>query len=244
MDLITLYKNPNFGFHKMAKQAIKAYVQKKPFLMAMPETIDITKKDFKSRYTIFIKLDKDIDKDIIEWLSDVKENFNNAAVKSIIRGSLIGVSAYGCLKNDMDRIESDKLNLKYANLSDMILSPIEKKVSKKKIKLNKKNFSKDIHKNILGLNEKDKTNDEKEMIISKRKDKEINNNKENSDIIDNNSNVKSEIKTEQISEDNKINVYDMDGFNLNGFSDIKPVEKKQEDDFDLFGDISQMMSNF
>ena len=63
MDLITLYKNPNFGFHKMAKQAIKAYVQKKPFLMAMPETIDITKKDFKSRYTIFIKLDKDIDKD-------------------------------------------------------------------------------------------------------------------------------------------------------------------------------------
>lgn len=141
IDLVTLYKNPDFGFQKALKQAVRAYVRGVPYLIYTPVTQDVSQKDFKYGYQIFITFDEEYDADIIEWLKTLKPRSLTKALKSILRGSLIGPIAYGCFKTDNDRKKSDDINRKIkeliesGNLNELISTPPvrkERSYSKKK----------------------------------------------------------------------------------------------------------------
>lgn len=136
IDLVTLYKNPEFGFQKALKQAVRAYVRGTPYLIYAPQTQDISKKDYKYGYQIFITFDEKYDADVIEWLKTLKPRCFTKALKTILRGSLIGPVAYGCFKTDEDRQRSDSINQKIKDiisegkLNEIISSPPLRKETK------------------------------------------------------------------------------------------------------------------
>ena len=68
IDLVLLYKNPIFGFQKAIKQAIRAYVREQPYFIFVPETFDISDKQFKYSYQAFLDFDEDDDADVLAWL--------------------------------------------------------------------------------------------------------------------------------------------------------------------------------
>lgn len=119
IDLVLLYKNPTFGFQKAIKQAIRAYVREQPYFIFVPETFDISDKQFKYSYQAFLDFDEDDDADVLAWLKTLQDRSRNKAIKSVLRGCIIGNLAYGCAKSDDDRLVSNKIN---AILKDAILS--------------------------------------------------------------------------------------------------------------------------
>ena len=65
IDLVLLYKNPTFGFQKAIKQAIRAYVREQPYFIFVPETFDISDKQFKYSYQAFLDFDGDVMSDML-----------------------------------------------------------------------------------------------------------------------------------------------------------------------------------
>ena len=104
IDLVLLYKNPTFGFQKAIKQAIRAYVREQPYFIFVPETFDISDKQFKYSYQAFLDFDEDDDADVLAWLKTLQDRSRNKAIKSVLRGCIIGNLAYGCAKSDDDRL--------------------------------------------------------------------------------------------------------------------------------------------
>jgi hypothetical protein len=148
IDLVLLYKNPTFGFQKAIKQAIRAYVREQPYFIFVPETFDISDKQFKYSYQAFLDFDEDDDADVLAWLKTLQDRSRNKAIKSVLRGCIIGNLAYGCAKSDDDRLVSNKINviLKDAilsgNISNVIYEPPVRR--EKRIKNNNKNQEKHL----------------------------------------------------------------------------------------------------
>ena len=114
----------------------------------MPETFDISDKQFKYSYQAFLDFDEDDDADVLAWLKTLQDRSRNKAIKSVLRGCIIGNLAYGCAKSDDDRLVSNKINviLKDAilsgNISNVIHEPPVRR--EKRTKNNNKNQEKHL----------------------------------------------------------------------------------------------------
>ncbi len=97
MDLIMLYRNKNFSFGSAVKASLKAYANGDP-LYFLPPPPDSEPKDLPPNYRILVTLDEDKDADILTMLKKTKDRHMNAAIKSILRGSMLGSYAYGCMR--------------------------------------------------------------------------------------------------------------------------------------------------
>ena len=100
LDLITLYKNPDFSLPYAIKKALNAYVRSETLYIKQPKAfeLDPTKKIPKI-VQMHINLNPDTDNDIILWLKDIKEGYRNSILKNLIRGYLIGPCIYPYRKN-------------------------------------------------------------------------------------------------------------------------------------------------
>lgn len=97
MDLIVLYLNKEFGFIKALRRALHCY-GKESFLFMAPNLEEFGKdREIKYAYRMELKLNEEKDADIIELLNRVKPLYRNAFIKSVMRGSMIGAYAYGCM---------------------------------------------------------------------------------------------------------------------------------------------------
>ena len=110
IDLVSLYKSSNFNFHEAVRRSLRAYVRHEPYFMYMPKLEKEPKEDYKYVYQCSIKLDDEKDADVIEFLNTrVKKAKRTAAVKAILRGSLIGTVAYACFE-DVDGQEDEDVH--------------------------------------------------------------------------------------------------------------------------------------
>lgn len=203
MDLLVLYKNKNFGFQKALKKALKAYIHKEPYLVYQPETQDFSKADFKYSYQTFLILDDVYDKEIIDWLKNVKKNHRNILLKTILRGSIVGPLAYGCMEGDDDRMEHNLLLQRIkTNVPNLLASPKRRQVSATNKKKNSSTVS-DIKKPLTGTTT--------EQII-KPIAKELKNNNESNTIKE----VTVSATTEDLSNISENNEDDFDLFSSAG----------------------------
>lgn len=111
MDLLALYKNPEFGFQKATREALRAYIRRQPYLIYQPvANKDLSEMEFKYGYQFFLALDDNLDADIINWLKiNIKPRMQNSFIKSVLRGAMIGPSVYACAVNDDERIYMNEL---------------------------------------------------------------------------------------------------------------------------------------
>ena len=248
IDLVTLYKNPDFGFQKALKRALKAHVNNRPFVIFPPVSVDVTHKDFKYVYQLFLNFDEEDDADIIEWLSNVKYRKRNEAIKSLLRGCVLGSFSYSCMANDEDRIITDKIN---KTIHDCIIENMPNDIEifneapkRREVRFKRNNNNKAVKR----LVKTDKT-------ISQQKNKEAVSNIKRSDLTEK-STVKSadkfikqtdnekEIKTKQ----GDINDSDRNNRNneINNNSNKNNEDGKinNNDDFDLFASAGSLINQF
>lgn len=110
MDLLALYKNPEFNFQFVVHEALKAYVRGKPYFIYVPKCDkDLADYEFKSIYQFSIDLDAETEADVIEWIESAQNSYQNALIKSVLRGCLVGTSAFACVCDDNDRIKANSI---------------------------------------------------------------------------------------------------------------------------------------
>ena len=224
MDLLLLYKNKNFGFAKAVKHALHAYIAKEPFLFYPPETVDIHNFKFKSVYKTTIFLTEGKDDDIIEFKKKVKDLHLNIAVKSILRGSMVGPYVYGCFKSDDDRIACENIYEKIREKDELSVPPVRNKA--KQHSINRKN---NLQK-LLGDNVEEKEIKE----FTKRK---VENNQKSLEKIPEEKDV-----IENIKEDS--NTYNKENnMTSNKIIENENIEDTKEDDaYDFFGELFNMQN--
>lgn len=131
MDLLTLYKNSNFGFLKATKAALKAAASGKIYQFWIPKSDKpLNNFNFKYVYQAFVYLDEKEDKDIIDWLSKVKKGYRNSLIKMVLRSSMIGPAYYACFADDNIRMICD--DIYDTNYSKYEIAPKKKKDKMKK----------------------------------------------------------------------------------------------------------------
>lgn len=126
IDLVILYRNKDFGFHKCMRRALKSHIHNEPYFVLPPTSSDVSKKEYKYVYQLFITFDEDKDADIIEWFSHIKKGGRNEAIKSLMRSCILGSFSYGCMIDDADRKNTDDINtLFFKTLEDnpMVFAP-------------------------------------------------------------------------------------------------------------------------
>ena len=192
IDLISLYKNPNFKFNKNMKLALKAFINKEQIKIEVPEykpinVNEILKPRLIGKRTsyfpyilIHLSLNEDTDKDIIELLDHIKPGRMNGFLKNILRSNLTYC-------NYSPYIEGEFLN-KYNFNSTVSKSFINKEEIKKDKEKNDKENKKEYRKS---NKDEEKKNIEKAM----KKEVEI----EESEIKENEKIIEDERKNALIS---------------------------------------------
>lgn len=269
MDLVTLYKNPNFSFQKALKLALKSYVNHKPCFILPPATVDVSNYNFKSIYQLFFNFDEEKDADIIEWFKTIKDGKRTAAIKSVLRGSMIGPFAYGCCSSDTDMQVTNSIDeqmknrlltlIKAQNGDDVIFydPPVRRKP-----KYERKRKIQDKDKSTDNKNTTNRVISKKQSPVKKTENmvKYVNNMTDearpvtqdkpapiaiDSPVLPDKTNI------ENVSE-SPVKEKIQEGFDFNGFGDFgsfgdtaaEENNKNDEDDFDLFSSIDSMLGQF
>lgn len=134
MDLVTLYKNPNFGFRKVLIKAIYSYATGHPYIISAPATYNAADKNFKSRYRIELNFDEQKDSDIITWLKTIKPNYRCITLKCIMRGHIVGPIVYGCTNDTSDSNNATTIYAKIKQALPMLYdAPLKTKVQEKQL---------------------------------------------------------------------------------------------------------------
>lgn len=245
MDLLALYKNPVFNFQRVVHEALRAYVRGQQYFVFVPKCDkDLSDFDFKYIYQFTITLDEDADADVIKWLESAQPKLQNALIKSVLRGSLVGQSVFACLSEDTDRIKSNMLAEQALTCGVKILPPPTGKHTK-----NGKTSKPHRIKNQIASQTPAKIMSKSEMTakhIRPQKQASV------SDFISNTKNAAQPEQPEPVpnvvttlQKNTVTNIPDANDFDLTGFNfDDESAEKSVTDDFDLFGDISNMLKGF
>lgn len=254
MDLLALYKNPEFNFQFVVHEALKAYVRGKPYFIYVPKCDkDLADYEFKSIYQFSVDLDAETEADVIEWIESAQNSYQNALIKSVLRGCLVGTSAFACVCNDNDRIRANSIIEMAKNKLVVYDAPAKRrKRTSRKIKTdnnakdNNSRILKDVQQDIasatpltgtqpatspvnIQLNERARRDSKSTLISGENKDTK-------SSSMPTNQNNAPQIQTASTDD------FDLSDFDL---KDITENDNKTEgDSFDLFGDITSMLKNF
>lgn len=242
IDLISLYKNPQFDFKKACIIALRGYVTKQPVLFKQPPYY-VPKDEFKYGYQMFLILDDVNDADIIDYLETLRPRYRNEFIKMVIRGSVIGPIAYNCFPDEIDAAGRD-VNI---NNTQIVLKDFPIKTRKGKGKKKKINTKSDSQPNI-----KDTS-----TTVAHNNDSDISNIPNISDIpdipnipfpskeIETNNNIKNtDTDTTQISmstntdDSSTLEPDDSIGLDNNENNDLS----SSEEEFDVFASLEEMFS--
>ena len=94
------------------KTALGAYIREENIRIGLPAPLTIDENNIPKIVTIFITLDDKKDKDIIEWIKNVKSGYRCSAIKNLMRGFLAAVPAYaynGSFTKKMSSADSAKI---------------------------------------------------------------------------------------------------------------------------------------
>ena len=141
MDLIILLLNKDFGFTKAMKRALHCY-GKEPYFFSVPALDEFgINREIKYAYKRELVLDSEREADIIELLDRVKPLYRNEFIKMVMRGSMIGPYAYGCLSGQNENINAENIILDFQEaVMDGKMSVEPQK--KEEIKIQKKQLAK------------------------------------------------------------------------------------------------------
>ena len=163
MDLIILLLNKDFGFTKAMTRAVPWYGQA-PYSCSVPARDEFGMNlEIKYAYKRELVLDSEREADIIELLDRVKPLYRNEFIKMVMRGSMIGPYAYGCLSGQNENINAENIILDFqeAVMDGKMSDPPKRNDSKgKKIEKDKSNKIK-------------KKNEKKKNAVEPQKKEEI-----------------------------------------------------------------------
>ena len=276
MDLLALYKNPVFNFQRVVHEALRAYVRGQQYFVFVPRCDkNLSDFEFKYIYQFTITLDEDADGDVIDWLESAQPRLQNALIKSVLRGSLVGQSVFACLSEDADRIKSNMLAEQALTCGIKIQPPPTGKHTRsgkssksrqaKKHAVNQVTIKPMLKaETVTGHARLQKQapacrnsslNDRQVPAMHKtEKEQIITGMKETAGTQDKKPAAGMIQKTAQpepapdtvtaLPEKTVTNVPDADDFDLTGFDFDESTEKSEAGEFDLFGDISNMLKGF
>lgn len=130
LDLIALYRHPNFSLSAAIKRALIAYVRKEQLSIQQPPTYDLPNEKISRIIQMHIVLNEEYDQDIIKWIKGTKEGYRNSVLKNIVRGYMIGPCVYSYQKDDNAKNEAIENN-------DLFLSNVKNATNLNKSKYNK-----------------------------------------------------------------------------------------------------------
>lgn len=148
LDLITLYRHPNFSLPAAIKKALIAYVRKEQLIIKQPAPYQMEKEKISRIVQVHINLNEEYEKDIIDWIKDIKEGFRNSVLKNIIRGYIAGPFIYTYQKSE-SAIDDTDANNKLFEDNIKIITPLKSFKSSKPRKKKKKDDGKKIQDSIL-----------------------------------------------------------------------------------------------
>lgn len=137
LDLITLYRHPSFSLPNAIKRSLLAYVRKEQLTIKQPEPYKISNDKISKTVQMHIYLDKEDDKDVINWLKQTKEGYRNSVLKNIIRGYLASPCIYS-YQDSESAIENAVENNDLFNRNVKNISEIKGKGAASRNKSNKK----------------------------------------------------------------------------------------------------------
>lgn len=107
MDLISLFMNKEYDFRKIVRESLKAYAEGRIFFYAPPKK-NPEKVDYSNRrsFNTSILVKRDLDPEIYDLVISFKDLHRNAAIKSIIRGTILGSYVYDCIDHSSRNEES------------------------------------------------------------------------------------------------------------------------------------------
>lgn len=94
LDLITLYKHPNFSLPNAMKTALCAYVRNEKFFIKQPQPYELGKEKISKIVQMHIQLSYSTEQDVIDWLKNIKEGYRNSVLKNVIRSYMAGPCVY------------------------------------------------------------------------------------------------------------------------------------------------------
>lgn len=134
LDLISLYKNPEFSLEDVLITSLRAYLKQEPVCFYVPTLFPMDLEVTPRIVMLHINLDDDKDADIIDFIEKIREKYRNSFFKNIIRGSIVNCNFYPYM-TDKENIKKSSLyiksNLKDVNEKITLLSPPKKRKGKK-----------------------------------------------------------------------------------------------------------------
>ena len=232
MDLITIYKTSGISLHKAIYNSLKAYVNKDVYLIKTPEAVtNMSIINFNSHYQIILNLDDNKDADIIAWLKKIKKGMRNAAIKMVVRGCLVGTTAYACSTDDNDRIENNKLReTVIKNVINVLETPVKNNKNAKQSKTSIKTNTKTTVSEITTI-EKKSTNSTNKVIQDENITKDSVLEKEPAISI-------------PADETNLEDMFSVMSFDNQGEKAEESLSEDKNDDYDMFSDISALLNQF
>lgn len=107
-DLLAIYLNKDYNFRKLLREALRAYAKGTPFFFYPPVLCDSEMIEISDgHYQTSLKVSRNKDPEVYDLIQTFKENRRNAAIKSILRGAILGTHAGGCI-NDKEKRESEE----------------------------------------------------------------------------------------------------------------------------------------
>ncbi len=122
LDLIALYRHPNFSLPAAMKTALCAYVRDESFFIKQPMPYAIGNEKISKIIQMHIQLSNTSDKDVIDWIKNIKEGYRNSVLKNIIRAYMLGGTIYPyALNQDISIAKTNKISqLLEENVSEII----------------------------------------------------------------------------------------------------------------------------
>ena len=249
MDLVALYKTPQYSLYKAIYNAMKSYVTGQTYLIKIPQnTIDMSKDNFKSHYQMIFNLNDTKDADIIQWLKGIKKGHRNIAIKSLIRGCLIGPTVFAC----ETATNANLINAGYCNnLYDLLPSDTLKEFPLRKKKKNKSALATMDDKKAAIAKNKEQNEHIDTNMYTKRTDTFMQFNESQTNEPEITTATQANSSSAIVETEVETEVEDIFGM-LNGFelsdnfddsdNNVNNTNEANDEVFDMFADISAMLS--
>ena len=142
LDLITLYRHPEFSLPNAMKKALCGYVRNEKFFIKQPSTYELGNEKISKIVQMHIQLSDKTESDVIKWLKGIKEGYRNSVLKNVIRSYMAGpcVYSYSTNASEAANLALDVMDNFESNIRETIeikgrgyTKPVKRKVDTRKV---------------------------------------------------------------------------------------------------------------
>lgn len=129
LDLISLYKNPEYSLEDILITALRAFIHNEPVYFYVPSLYPMNLSVIPNSIMLHLSLDEEKDEDIIEFLSHVKEGYRNSFLKNMVRGCMVGSNIYPYIDTSSVNIKtiSNYVKKETEEYDKVLISPNKKR---------------------------------------------------------------------------------------------------------------------